>query len=235
MKTLKILTFVPSILLTQISFAQESKTNTDASGKKLILGAGLSSYSVGGGIGGNLKFDYLLNNKLSIGLNSMLSTNVWEDHTYYPWFSGDGVLKVDYHTGNAFAVMATSTFYIFGHNNYESKGGMYASLGLGCAGWKVSETVTSLASVGDSVYYKYDSDFGRKDFSCMIGIGGDRKLGPGRLYIELVNAFGIYGTNYSNYTYEKKPYWRSADNQKNTGFSYIDWVPFLNLGYHFYF
>ena len=217
------------IALAQDASKVSSPTTSD---KKMVIGAGLS-YNAG--LGGNLKFDYLLNNKFSIGLKSMITSYSYEDYTYddvvLPYYG----FKIDYQPGNALGAMIATTFYIFGNNNSESKGGIYASLGLGYSAYKLSSTTTSLAPVSDTLYYKYSKDFGSKCFSGLISIGGDRKLGSGRIYFEISVPIEIYGTDFDTYTFQE---WNRDITQldyKNTGLQGFGALAFLNLGYQFYF
>jgi hypothetical protein len=212
-----------------ITLAQDaSNTSFPATSEnKIVIGAGVS-YNLG--LGGHLKYDYLLTNKFSIGLKSMMTSYGFEDFT-----NTDAQLKADYKPGNVLGVMIATTFYIFGKNNSESKGGMYASLGLGYSASKFSKTVTSLTPV-DSLYYKYNNDFRSKNFSGLISIGGDSKLGPGRIYFEIPLTLDIYGTVFDKYTFQiSSPYVLQPDNTKYTRFQGFSTMLFLNLGYQLYF
>lgn len=166
----------------------------------------------------------------------MITSYGWKDYTQPSDQNFKYGYKIDYQPGNALSVMIAPTFYIFGKNSSESKGGIYASLGLGYSAWKVSETGTSLAPVSDSAYYTYSENFGSKNFSGLISIGGDRKLGPGRIYFEIPVVLDIYGTNFTNYTSQK---WNNNNiiqpDYKYSGFQQFDFRLFLNLGYQLYF
>ncbi len=235
MKKLQLILMIALFNSSMIALAQDAGkvSSPTISDKKMVIGAGVS-YNTG--LGGNLKFDYLLTNKFSIGLKSMITPYGFEDYTttdVLPYYG----IKADYQPGNALGAMIGTTFYIFGKNNSESKGGMYASLGLGYSAWKMSSTVTSLAPVSDSLYYKYSYDLGSKCFSGMISLGGDRKLGSGRIYFEIPLTLELYGTDFTTFTFQK---WNrsqlfSIPDQKYTRFQGFSSTLFLNIGYQFYF
>lgn len=230
MKKLKLILITALCSASMIVLAQDaSKVSAPTtSDKKMVIGAGLSHNL---GLGGNLKFDYLLNNKFSIGLKSMITSYRFKDYTYatvLPYYG----FKVDYQPGNALGAMIATTFYIFGKNNSESKGGIYASLGLGYSAYKMSRTVTSLAPTTDSLYNKYSLDHGSKCFSGLISLGGDRKLGPGRIYFEISVPIEIYGTDFDTFTLQENI---TLTDQKYNRFQGFSILSFLNLGYQIYF
>ena len=233
MKKLKLILITALCSASMIALAQDASkvSSPTTSDKKMLIGAGLS-YNTG--LGGNLKFDYLLNNKFSIGLKSMITSYGYKDYTsaaVLPYYG----IKVEYKPGNALGAMIATTFYIFGKNNSESKGGIYASLGLGYSAYKMSYTSTSLAPTSDSSYYKYSVDTGSKCFSGLISIGGDRKLGPGRIYFEISAPIEIYGTDFDTFTSQEWNRDIKLIDQKDTRFQGFGALTFLNLGYQIYF
>lgn len=234
----KVMLTISYLLCSIIALAQDAENLSSgvSSEERMVIGAGVSAYDIVKGMGANLKFDYLLNDKFSVGLKSMLSVYKLEDYTLLPDLSDSGYL-IQYEPANAFTVMIASTFYIFGKNDSESKGGMYTSLGLGYAARKSVETIASMEPVSNNAYFKSIDEFGYRYFSCLISIGGDCKLGPGRIYFEIPYTLGVYGTDYDKLQYyETNPYRSSNDNYSNTGFldfSYVDLS--LNLGYQLYF
>ena len=80
MKKLKLILMTALCCSSMIALAQDDgkASSPTTSDKKMVIGAGLS-YNAG--LGGNLKFDYLLNNKFSIGLKSMITSYGWKDYT----------------------------------------------------------------------------------------------------------------------------------------------------------
>lgn len=231
----KILTLAASVLLMQTLLAQESPT-ARIDEKKIIIGAGISDHNITEGFGANLKCDYLLTNKFSVGLRSIYTSNSGWTRTPSALEYGPPFYAVDTKPSRHLNTMLVSTFCIFGKNSLESKGGVYASIGAGYRSLKTSTTITSAAPEGDTLYYKYSKDNREKDFAGLVSIGGDLKLGPGKIYFEVPFTFNIYGGIASKY------YDGVGEKIPNNSSPYNTWFPFslenglfLNVGYQFYF
>ena len=221
------------IVLAVVSALCKVSAQGSEESKKMRVGLGLSSFSAGAGIGGNLKFDYLLNEKWSFGVNTMLSTYHANDFTLPANQYSSGV-KVDYSTGNAKAFCLTANYYILGKNNNESKFGFYLGSGLSYADYNYSSTVNSLLSTNDPKYYQYDNFSTEKSFSMVGTIGVDFKLGSGKVYLDLVNNVVLYETSSDNYSNPKNAPVVAGLYKYSQPFTFNN-IPFLNLGYQLYF
>lgn len=218
-----------------VSVAMHVSAQNADEAKKLKLGFGLSSYSVGGGIGANVKLDYLKNSKLSFGLNAMFSTNSsFQDYTSQSNNNSKG-FTVDHKTGSANAICLSANYHLIGDNTPNSKFGLYIGSGLSFSSWNAFETVTSLAPKTDSAYYVYEDFFGENQFSIVGTIGLDYRIGKGKINLELVNNFGLLGTAYDNYNNIvpslKNGLIQSAKVKHTLAFGNI---PFINFGYQLY-
>jgi hypothetical protein len=213
-----------------------SKAQDASSGeKKYKLGIGVSPYVFGLGFGGNLKFDYLVNKKLSLGINAMLGTeNSWNDYTSPADQYGPG-FAVDYYKGNSKAIGLTVNYHVLGENNTNSKFGIYLGSGLSYSSWRKSSTVASLAPTTNSSYYKYDHYFGENNFSLVGTVGFDYKIGKGKAFLEMVNNIQLYGTEFDDFNYLVSPNGGYASSAKYRKAFSLSNIAFINIGYQIYF
>jgi hypothetical protein len=223
-----LLTLLVSAALTQAASAQTRKADTLSSPKTFSIGAGLC-YS-GEGAGAMVKADYLKTKKLSFGVRASVNSIKWDDYSLpgsttpgneYPGFTANS--KMGYHA-NAFL---TSTYYL-GKRGYSSKAGLYLSAGLGYESFSMSRTVTYTDN-------KFDHD--RKSswgvLSGLICLGGDYKLGPGKLFFDIPLGISIYSKGKDEIVYK-------AMSPSNETLVWSGFGPNLssmniNLGYTFYF
>lgn len=215
-----------------LSSAQQEQTTpclSDSIGT-LFIAAGPSAYSVTGGYGAHVQLGYPVSKRFSTELKAVYTGNRWEDYSLQADPLGPGITN-DYHSGKVFTVSLAATGYLIGNRQPEGKGGIYAGAGLGYTSWKMSSTASSQVPVTDSGYYFYNKDFGNRDFSASLTLGADRRTGKGRIYMELLYSFGIAGTEYTDYRYEKKAYWGSLENQTIKGFRHFESFAFINMGY----
>lgn len=222
MKKIKLITMALCLCSASALFAQGAAN--DSTTKKIALGIGPSFNA---GLGGNLKADYRLSSKLSIGLKLMLTADVYSLYNYTkPQF-----YTVESLPGNNLAATFSSTYYILGKNSFNSKGGLYLSLGLGYYDTKESATITTVLPVTDSGYYQKTQIYGANGFSALISIGGDFKLGPGKIYAEFPMPFMLVGSSYAHFSNETGLY---PSNDSNSSFTGFYAAPFINIGYQIY-
>ena len=222
------------IVLAVIAALSKVSAQGSLESKKMRLGLGLSSFWVGSGIGGNLKFDYLLNDKFSFGVNTMFSTNqAFEDYSFPADQYSPGI-KVDYSPGNAKAFCLTANYYIIGKNNNESKFGFYLGSGLSYADYNFSSTANTILATNDPKYYQYDKFSTEKSFSMVGTIGVDFKLGSGKIFLDLVNNVALYETSTDNFSNVKNAPVVAGSNKYSQSFTFSNYE-FLNLGYQLYF
>ena len=224
-----------SIWLSAGLYAQEPSTQ-----KKYALGAGISVSAVSGSLGGNLKSDYLVNDKLSFGVKYFMAKFQQDDELNYSVNPGETSTHI-YDPGHDLNIDLVSTYYIAGKNR-DGKGGFYTNLGLGYNDWKYSFSASHVnhGSVGS-----YDQVTTSKSYVCLVGLGGDLKVGPGRIYFELPFSFGIYVADHEHYSNKTGDYLGSSLFAQNAlqeaPVNYVGMGKFavrsflLNLGYSLFF
>ena len=222
MKKIKLIAMALCLCSVSVLFAQSAAN--DSTGKKITLGIGPSFNA---GLGGNLKADYRLSSKLSVGLKLMLTADVYSLYNQ---------TKPEFYTveslpGNNLAAAVSSTYYILGKNSINSSGGLYLSLGLGYYDTKESATITTVLPVTDSGYYQKTQIYGANGFSALISIGADYKVGPGKIYAEFPMPLMLVGTSYAHYSNQTGLY---PSTDSNTSFSGFYAAPFINIGYQIY-
>lgn len=150
-------------------------------------------YAVGGGIsyladindpvniGLNFKFDFLQNKKLGFGIKTIINTYRFKNYngTSFSTKSKPGAFL---------NTMATATYYLLG-NYYQSKAGLYLTLGIG-GGITQSVTNYEYAASNENFTHK-DTEYGIVSIG---GIGADVKIGKGKLFLELMATPNIYTT-----------------------------------------
>lgn len=185
----EILTLAAAALLIQPISAQntqESITAPPVPAKNMVTGLGVSSF--GFARGGNFKLNYLLTNKFSLGIQEIVTFN--NLNYTNPATETELAYSVDTEFGMIASMMIATNYYIFGKNQLDGKGGIYAISSVGYTGWFISETITTLVPMSDPRYYKYSVSFKSENFSVQFGLGADRKLGRGRIYLEaLIQSF----------------------------------------------
>ncbi len=221
------ITDTASLKKRSIDLAEDKKIDIDTMpSKKFSIGGGLSGadnlFSMRGSalraagpsnMGGNLKLEYLIKKKWSVGIKSMITGSAEEDYEEYFGPGKTEHFTVNNHPGHLINISLISTYYIFG-KNYKGKGGMYTTLGIGYTDFKNSDTQFSTADR----YYTYtelpngylmQAPYGKglfehkeryKVLSGLLSFGADCKIGPGRLYAEIPISISTYyeGT----YTYQ---------------------------------
>ena len=222
MKKIKLISMALCLCSVSVLFAQSAAN--DSTGKKITLGIGPSFNA---GLGGNLKADYRLSSKLSVGLKLMLTADVFTLYNHYSPI----VYTVESLPGNNLAAAVSSTYYLLGKNSINSNGGLYVSLGLGYYDTKESATITTVLPVTDSGYLQQTVNNGAKGLSALISIGVDYKVGPGKIYAEFPMPFMLVGTSYAHFSNQTGLYPSADSNNTFTGF-YA--APFINIGYQIY-
>jgi hypothetical protein len=163
MKNKLLFCFVAILFCCQICVAQ----TLDATPKKWDVGG---SVVAGPFLGGELKADYFLKEKLSFGISVLGGTSNR---------SSAGISKY-------FESVLTSTYYLLG-NNCTGKGGLYLRGGLGYIGKRYQ-----YSAIGEGIYSSTYS-YAANGFGGHVSLGTDLKIGPGRLFFELQNSFMILG------------------------------------------
>ena len=229
------------IALAQDASKVSSPTTSD---KKMVIGAGLSS-DLSSGIGANVKFDYLVSDKFSIGVRGMFHNGTFNDYTYTtPGATG---YTSDYYQGIQFNFGINASYYILNTNKIgDKKHSLHIDLGLGFVGYGMFDKVTSLRAVTDPEYYTYRNYFGSNSLGLTPGLGYEYSLGKGKLFLDLVLPLEVWGTEYTNFSEQVwGTYFNGGGttqyggyllwNTNITGFQYFNSLFFANLGYQFYF
>ena len=236
MKHKAIFIFTVALALAHHIHAQDANTTTECKPKpesKFLVGGGFSSFHLIGGYGGHLKAEYRLGKKLTAGVKGILTNEIWQDYE----MPADGLIsgiKVDYSGGRAYTLNLQASYYIFGNNQPSGKGGIYASGGFGYTVASMKSNAEATLPVADPGYYKFRSDFGSKNFSCMLALGFDRKFKKGRFYAEVLYSYAIQGSDYHTFSYEKEPSSGKNPDLRFNGYREFEPFPFVNIGYQFY-
>ena len=209
--------------------AQQATTTNVSGEKKMSVGLGASGYLGNGGYGAVLRGDYIISNKFSLGLRMHTTTYGFADYEV-PTDATTNGYKVDYTPGMHFSAALNATYYLFG-NNSDAKGGVYGALGFGYQTENMKQYVESTLDKTNPLFYTYDQSFGDRGTLTSLTFGADRKIGPGRLFVEVANNLMLTNTRwdkYSNIT--------SALNGSLIDWSYDSFFngntqTFLNLGY----
>jgi hypothetical protein len=180
-------------------------------------------------LGGNLKFDYLINGKWSVGFKFIFIK--YKRLDYYEAFDASEYYMVKYNSGYLSNSSVVSTYYIFG-NNKSGKCRLYITQGLGYADFNTSDTQFSTKNrystdtgvpFGEGTFEHYER---LKSFSGVICPGTDFALWSGRLYVELPISINIYNERNYNVLAPDGPI-----SKKDKGFTIYGSSTFINLGY----
>ncbi len=179
------------LIITSNLYSQTGLENSSPTKNKAIsLGVfACAPPSYSGAFGGNIKLEYTKNKKLGLGIKLLASGNN----------SGHIINGYDYsfEKEKSFSYLLadlTATYYILGNYN-ESKGGLYSELGLGYH--------RGVSEVEYQNYWFYNG-INTNSYNGLgghISIGGNRKLGPGKIYLELIAGTTLFGSveeNWSN-------------------------------------
>lgn len=227
---------IVALSLAHFGYGQDANSTSECKPKpesKFLVGGGFSSFHLIGGFGGHLKAEYRMGKKLTAGVKGILTNEIWQDYEMPADGLGSGI-RVDYSGGRAYTLNLQVSYYIFGNNQPSGKGGLYASGGVGYTVARMNSLGESKLPSSDADYFKYRSDFGSEDFSCMLALGFDRKFKKGRFYAEVLYSYAIQGTDYRNFYYEKEAsFGKNADFRFN-GYREFEPFPFVNIGYQYY-
>lgn len=214
----KILIFSVLIAISQTIFAQKNNSLYE---KKFKLSLGATYNALNSNFGGNVKFDYFKNKKLGIGLKIIATSFKFYDYNTHSY-------NVTYNNGYLLISDLTMNYYLIG-NNADSKGGIYADLGVGYNIIKSNSTI-QFSAFQSTNGYEMHSGFGGH-----LSLGGSYKFGPGRIYLEAMAGSIITGSSKRYVPFpEGHPYLNDGGNYKKSRGFYYDLISF-NLGYSFYF
>jgi hypothetical protein len=157
-------------------------------------------------LGGQITADYFLKSKLSFGAGVILGA---------PNFNGPN------RRGYNLEAMLTAKYYLLGHNA-SGRAGLYVQGSLGYIGGK-----STYGSIGNSNYVQWTVN----GLGAALSIGGDLKLGPGRLFLEAQNTLMILGDSEIHGTYQTAPPESFGYRALHPGF----WGIHLKLGYVIHF
>jgi hypothetical protein len=134
--------------------------------------------------GVNIGVNKIVKKIILIGINSDIGSIQKKGYTF--WAFGDAYNSKS--TGIYTNIFANVSCFFLG-NSVNSKGGMYFKFGLGLVWYKSKYTITHKGfHIIDDVEDSY------LNFSGQLCLGGDVKLGPGRLFVEIASIPVITGT-----------------------------------------
>jgi hypothetical protein len=226
----QILTLATAALVAQAAYAKQNTADSLFSKKKYAVGVGITY--TGSGIGGTVKFDYLKTKKLSFGLRSHVTGNKWNDYSNsgsnQPGFESPG-FTLHYAGGRVINSFLTTTYH-FKKEGYTSNFGLYLVGGLGYQDWKMSETVAYT-----DPRYDYNADFSYKTFSGLICFGGDYKVGPGKIFLDIPLVINIYEDSEDKIVYTSGNTINYSSNRWITKGTSLTSFAAINFGYTVYF
>ncbi len=189
----EILTLAAASLLAQAALAQEGKTITAGGEEKIPafnigIGAILAFARDGDVQGFSICANKIRTKKLLLGISSDIG------RIYFEGWKGNnyGAAVIGNTNGFYTNIFANASSYFMG-NAVNSRAGLYGKLGLGATGYKTKQTVTFVGLPEENTY-----EATSLNFSAQLCIGGDVKLGRGRLFTEIVATPVIFG----NYSYK---------------------------------
>jgi len=189
MKIRKII--LATITILPLSLIAQQKNEKEISNKKIAIGIGLSANELNiGGMGGNLKIDYLTNKKINWGIKSILTGT----KTKNSFVAYDSVGEVSFigqnDHGHNFNLSITSTIYLLGKNQGNGAG-LYTTLGLG---YNHSKFVYNTTGYGGYMEQSGKNIYKSNMITNIAALGGDCKVGKGRIFLEILGVFDLIGS-----------------------------------------
>ncbi len=227
----EIVILAASALLTQIAFAQESKTVNTVTEEKtstITIGAGavLASSDWGNLKGFAINANKICTKKLSLGI----STDMGKLHVRGSSAgSFDGAIQFNPINGIYANFFAAANYYFLG-DAAKSKAGMYGKLGLGAVKYNAMRTIAFAGYSGIQTI-----DVSSFNISAQLCFGGDVKIGKGRLFAEtffnpvLIGSISYKGSAAANVPFQPDSYTSKTNIFKGTNGSFGDIG--LRLGY----
>lgn len=206
-------------------FSQKAENDSSLQ-KKYTIGIGFtyatSYYIIPGKPGFNFKADYLFAEELSFGLKSVFAPYQEGD-----WSSYTGDFHSDVHFSYDFNIGASVTYYLSGANQ-SRKGGIYTSIVIGY--WR--EKISSSNYEYNPPPYSFYMEERTNGLMGMLSFGGDRKIGPGRIFLEGNLFANIFGQYYYHISSETNMILNNTFKRK-AGSEFVN-LYYFNLGYSFY-
>jgi hypothetical protein len=224
------------IALTLLTLLQLHAQETGGLSKTAPLGG--KKYGIGIGVGThwdgqpeiNMKFDYHLTKKFAIGLRTVLCQNKSTD--YYEKIDSTMIASRKSQPGHIFDIVLAGTYYIAG-NCSSSKEGMYITLGIGYQDYKQSDNMNETFPYDPYSSFSFTATTRYRSLSAQVALGGEYKVGPGRIFFEIplyCDLTGTYSHTYTNKVGNLVPSDSSVKEEAGDGGAI-----YLNLGYVFFF
>ena len=222
----KLKLFCLSALVVSCSLSAQSEKKMSAS-----LGVALHPEL---GIGHDFQFSYALNNKLTLGFQSISVFEIPYNRTTV--YSTQPPVVREYNVKDSWkstylAFNVNARYFFVGDCTPESNFSLYGGLGLAIANQKYSNSFVTDLATSDSLYFKNDYSGNELFLMPSIVLGADKKIGPGKIYLDLNFMYGIYyWSSYDNKNSSK--YGESSSSGKYSG-SDVDGQIFfpINIGY----
>ncbi len=176
-------------ILTLISFGG---ANAQEETKKNVIGAGASASSYG--FGGNLSYQRMVSPKLAIGARLVAVTSKYsktelaEPPTTFDSFTYKS-------TGSQTHISVGATYFFVGDAT-QSKFSMYSGLGLG---YMMAGTTNNFKFDGSNVLF--EEAVSVDGFAVVLTLGTSYKIGPGKLFLEILTTQMITGKKKFIYDY----------------------------------
>ncbi|MFN5460967.1 MAG: hypothetical protein ACK5AY_13730 [Bacteroidota bacterium] len=186
------------------------------------------------GVGHDLQFSYALKNKLTVGFQS-ISVFEFPDNRTSVYRTQPPVVREfnvnDSWKSTYLAFNINARYYFSGNCTPESNFSFYGGLGIGIVNQKYANTFVADLATTDTLYFK--NVFSGNELVLMpnIVLGVDKKLGPGKIYLDLNFMYGIYNWSSFEDQFDSR-YGKTSNSGKYSG-SEVDAQIFfpINVGY----
>jgi hypothetical protein len=204
-----------------------SKNKPEEKKNYMALGGSCSFKDELNNYGMNFKAIHLINDKLGVGINTVICENKWSDYN-------DNVYQ-DKSKSGVYLVSDFIVSYYFIGDQIKSKGGLFCDVGFG---YQLDKNKTSRQYHNSP---SFEINYKSTGLGLNLNLGGSYKLGKGRLYSEIMMG-GIILGKYEDIAYYPsnypllKDYPNQSEKGVGNGFVFInDGILALNVGYSYSF
>ena len=167
---------------------------TTSSAKIIAASLGVSNPFIINHLGGTAKFNFILGEKVCLGGQFTFTQNAMASESGVNASSGYAGYNQSALPGSYCLIASGNLTYYFLGDNSESKKGLYGIIGFGYSNLRASFNETSPAGTASNQWaYSYNASNLNSYFSGNIGVGADRKVWNGRIFIEAQAMAGFFG------------------------------------------
>jgi hypothetical protein len=220
MKILILLLFA----IIHFTFTVNAQNSDSSKTKQHFICAAITLKDGNKNYGGSLKYEFAKNDKLGVGLKTLLYKNQYYDYSasnYYITEKPDLYLIFE----------GVLTRYLLG-NLKKSNAGVYVELGIGYHLDKQSSVIKY------TNYPSFNEKYLSQGLGCTLAIGSRLKMGRGNLFAEVMLGGILMGSYYERFIFPEgypglsngNPYPNNGPDDSGTGFALLNGYPFINDG-----